>query len=196
MMKTRPTPFLTTIFQPAKFRPDELALVLEQYQKRDFKKHEYLIEIGRQAPFYYWLEKGYARAYAIDPQGNDVTTAFFGPGDIVIDWHSYFKKATCREDIQAVTDCIAWRINYVNFMKLFHIEAFREVGRTALIDHYFAHKEHSVSVIVDPARDRYLNFIEDKPEIARSVPLRQIASYLGITDTSLSRIRKQIAQER
>jgi len=195
-MKPGTTPFLKTIFRPDKFRPDELALVLKQYQSRNFKKQDYLIEVGQQAPYYYWLERGYARAYAIDPDGNDITTAFFGPGDIVIDWHSYFKKSACREDVQAITDCVAWRINFVNFMKLFHIEAFREVGRTALIDNYFAHKEHAVSVIVDPARDRYLNFLRDKPEIARSVPLRQIASYLGVTDTSLSRIRKQIARER
>jgi hypothetical protein len=49
-----------------------------------------------------------------------------------------------------------------------------------------------VSIIVDPARDRYLNLIKDKPDIIQNVPLKQIATYLGITDTSLSRIRKEI----
>ncbi|MCA6417329.1 MAG: hypothetical protein IM589_16630 [Cytophagales bacterium] len=81
-------------------------------------------------------------------------------------------------------------------MKLFKIEAFRDVGRTRLVNNYFELKTHSVSVIADPAKDRYLNLIKDKPDIVHNVPLKQIATYLGITDTSLSRIRKEITDNR
>ena len=81
-------------------------------------------------------------------------------------------------------------------MKLFNIEAFREVGRTKLISNYFELKTHSVSIISDPAKDRYLNLIKQKPDIVQNVPLKQIATYLGITDTSLSRIRKEIADKK
>jgi hypothetical protein len=81
-------------------------------------------------------------------------------------------------------------------MKLFSIEAFREVGRTRLVNNYFELKNHSVSIIADPAKDRYLNLLKAKPDIVQNVPLKQIATYLGITDTSLSRIRKEIADNR
>jgi len=81
-------------------------------------------------------------------------------------------------------------------MKLFNIEAFREIGRTRLINNYFELKNHSVSVITDPAKERYLNLIKTKPSIVQNVPLKQIATYLGITDTSLSRIRKEIADNK
>lgn len=77
-------------------------------------------------------------------------------------------------------------------MKLFKIEAFREVGRTRLINNYFELKNHSISVIADQAKERYLNLLEEKPSIIKNVPLKHIATYLGITDTSLSRIRKEI----
>jgi len=188
--------FLLNIFRAESFRREELTLVLSQYQQRTFGKHDYLVELGDKAPYYYWLESGFARSYAIDPEGNDITTKFFSAGDIVIDWHSFFLKTDSREDIQAITPCIAWRIDYVNFMKLFHVEAFREVGRTALITTYFELKAHTVSVIADSAKARYLRLLEDKPDIAMNVPLKQIATYLGVTDTSLSRIRNQIARER
>lgn len=188
--------FLHQIFKSENFRPEELQLVLAQYQQRSFDKHDYLIEMGTKTPYYYWLESGFARAYAIDPDGNDITTKFYASGDIIIDWHSFFLKTECREDVQAISPCVAWRIDFVNFMKLFQIEAFREVGRTSLIKTYFELKSHSVSVIADPAKERYLNLLEEKPDIAMNVPLKQIATYLGVTDTSLSRIRKQIAQER
>ena len=189
-----PTHFLHTLFDPQKFQPDDLALVLAQYHRVTFAKNEFLIEQGSRAPYYYWLESGFARSYAIDLAGNDITTRFFSRPDIVIDWHSYFLKSECREDIQAIMPCVAWKISFVNFMKLFHIEAFREVGRTALIANYFELKGHTVSVIADSAKDRYLGLLRDKPDIARNVPLKQIATYLGVTDTSLSRIRKQIAR--
>ena len=81
-------------------------------------------------------------------------------------------------------------------MKLFNIEAFREIGRTRLINNYFELKNHSVSVITDPAKERYLNLIKTKPSIVQNVPLKQIATYLGITDTSLSRIRNEIADNK
>ena len=79
-----------------------------------------------------------------------------------------------------------------DFMKLFKIEAFREVGRTRLVNNYFELKNHSISVIADQAKDRYLHLIKEKPSIVQNVPLKYIATYLGITDTSLSRIRKEI----
>lgn len=80
-------------------------------------------------------------------------------------------------------------------MKLFHIEAFREVGRTRLVNSYFDLKSHSVSMITDEAQKRYLDLIANKPNVLQYVPLKHIATYLGVTDTSLSRIRKEIANK-
>jgi len=65
-----------------------------------------------------------------------------------------------------------------------------------LINNYFELKNHSVSIIADPAKERYLNLIKQKPGIVQNVPLKQIATYLGISDTSLSRIRKEIADNK
>jgi CRP-like cAMP-binding protein len=191
-----PKHFLTTIFNEVNFKPEDLEKVIRSYERMDFAKNDFLIEEGTTANFYYFLESGFARSYAIDLEGNDITTKFFSATDIVIDWHSYFLKTKCREDIQAITPCVAWKISFENFMKLFNIEAFREVGRTKLINNYFELKTHSVSIIADAAKDRYLNLIKQKPDIVQNVPLKQIATYLGITDTSLSRIRKEIADHR
>ncbi len=188
--------FLTQIFNEKNFKSDELERILAQYHPMSFEKNDYLIKLGSVANFYYFIEEGYARSYAIDLEGNDITTKFFGPKDLAIDWHSYFLKAPCREDIQAISACKVWKITFTDFMKLFNIEAFREVGRTRLVSNYFELKNHTVSVISDPAKDRYLHLLKEKPDIVQNVPLKQIATYLGITDTSLSRIRKEIADKK
>ena len=188
--------FLKTIFNEQNFSKDDLVNILNQYQRIEFAKNDYLIQEDSTANYYYFIESGYVRSYVIDLEGNDISTKFFSSSDIVIDWHSYFLKTKCRENVQAITACVAWKITFENFMKLFKIEAFREVGRTRLVNNYFELKNHSISIIADPAKDRYLNLLKSKPDIVQNVPLKQIATYLGITDTSLSRIRKEILAEK
>lgn len=187
--------FLKNIFTEPSFRPDEIEKVLQQYKRFEFAKNDFLIREGSIGNYYYFLETGFARSFAIDLEGNDITTKFFGTKDIVIDWYSYFLKKPVRENIQAITHCVAWKITFEDFMKLFNIEAFREIGRTRLVSSFFELKNHTTSMIIDPAKDRYLNLVKEKPAIVQNVPLKQIATYLGITDTSLSRIRKEIAKE-
>jgi CRP-like cAMP-binding protein len=187
--------FLHSIFDKKNFEPQDLENIISQYQRLEFAKNDFLVSEGSNANFYYFLESGFVRSYAIDLEGNDISTKFFSSKDIVVDWHSFFLKTKCRENIQAITPCVVWKITFENFMKLFKIEAFREVGRTRLINNFFELKNHSVSVIADPAKDRYLNLLKEKPAIVQNVPLKQIATYLGITDTSLSRIRKEITND-
>ena len=184
--------FLKTIFLAEHFSSEELELILAQYERVTFDRNDYLIRSGETANYYFFMESGFARSYVIDLEGNDITTKFFGTTDIVIDWHAYFLKTSCRENIQAIKPCVAWKITFQNFMKLFRIEAFREVGRTRLVNHYFELKSHSIALITEPAKERYLALLRSKPEIVQNVPLKQIATYLGITDTSLSRIRNEI----
>ncbi len=186
--------FLTNIFNEQNFTPEEFELIISQYTRVEFQKNDYLIPYDNVAGYYYFMESGFARSYVMNPEGDDITTKFFSEKDIVIDWHSYFLRSKSRESIQAITKCVAWKITFENFMKLFKIEAFREVGRTRLVNNYFELKSHSVSMIADPAKERYLNLIKEKPDIVQGVPLKQIATYLGITDTSLSRIRKEITK--
>lgn len=186
------THFLSSIFKRENFNSEELELILMQFEEIEFSKNEYLIEKGKVTRYYYFLETGFLRSYSIDTEGNDITTKFFAKNDIVIDWHSYFLKKPSKESIQALTKGKCWKISFANFMKLFNIEAFREVGRTRLVNNYFELKNHSISVIADQAKDRYLNLLKEKPSIIQNVPLKYIATYLGITDTSLSRIRKEI----
>lgn len=186
--------FLYTIFKQENFNQEDLELILEQFEQVHFKKNQYLVEIGRTSGYYYFLEDGFLRSYTIDLDGNDITSKFFVPGDIVIDWHSYFLKKPAREPIQALSAGKCWKIKFSDFMKLFHIEAFREVGRTRLVQNYFELKNHSISVIAEHAKDRYLALLKKQPQLVQNVPLKHLATYLGITDTSLSRIRNEVAK--
>lgn len=186
---------LNKIFKSDNFNSEELELVFNQFELVGFKKGELLIEEGKLADYYYFLEEGWVRSYAINQEGDEVTTNFYSKSDIIIDWHSFFIKKPTREFYIAQIDVKAWRISFSNFMKLFHIESFREVGRTRLVNNFLELKNHYISTIADEAKDRYKHLIASKKDLIYNMPLKYIASYLGVTDTSLSRIRRELAKK-
>lgn len=188
--------FLTHVFKPSQFTAAELEIITSSFRQVRFSKHEFLLSEGRTANDYWFVESGFVRSYAVDPEGNDISTGFYTVGDIVIDWPSFFMRTPTRENIQALTDCVCWQLDFDTFQQLFHsIEAFREQGRSNLVGSYFALKNRNISMIADQAKERYKRLVKEKPLIVQNVSLKQIATYLGITDTSLSRIRKEIAEE-
>jgi len=186
--------FLNNVFGKTDMSTEEIETTIARFKQVSFEKNEFLLEEGKTAHYYWFIQSGLVRYYAVDTEGNDITTNFYAVGDIVIDWPSFFLRNQTRENFQALSTCICWQLDFDTFPELFHsIGSFREQGRTTLVGSYFALKRHSISMIADQAKDRYLRLIKEKPQIVQSVSLKHIATYLGITDTSLSRIRKEIA---
>lgn len=186
--------FLYNVFKPSDFTTDELETIIPKFKEVKFNKNDFFLNEGQTANKYWLVQSGFVRSYVIDIEGNDITTNFYSVGDIVIDWSSFFLRNPTRENIQALTECVCWQLDFDTFQQLFHsIKNFREQGRTTLVGSYFALKNHSISMIADEAKDRYLRLLKEKPHLIQNISLKQIATYLGITDTSLSRIRKEIA---
>jgi CRP-like cAMP-binding protein len=191
--KTEPH-FLKTIFASSGITQDELALIIPRYKKVEFAKNDYLLKERQVEKKYWFIESGFMRSYIIDTEGNDITFNLYASGDVVIDYPSIFFFAPTRENIQALTDCVCWEIDFEAFQELFNnVLNYREQQRGLLVGSYFALKEHSISLIADEAKDRYLKLLKAKPHIMQNVSLKYIATFLGITDTSLSRIRKEIS---
>jgi CRP-like cAMP-binding protein len=190
------THFLANIFKEEKFTKGELEQIIPAFKCVSFSKNEFLLMEGKTADHYWFIQSGFVRSFVTDPDGNDISTNFYTVGDIAIDWPSFFLRNPTRENMQALSDCVCWQIGFDVFQTLFHtIESFREQGRTTLVGSYFALKRHNISMIADQAKDRYKRLIQEKPQIVQNVSLKQISTYLGITDTSLSRIRKEMANE-
>ena len=126
--------FLTRIFTPQQFTPEQLESIVSKFKRVEFAKNRYLLTEGKTAGHYWFVESGFVRSYAVDTEGNDISTDFYTVGDIVIDWPSFFLRNPTRENIQALTDCVCWQLDFETFQQLFHgMEAFREQGRTRLV---------------------------------------------------------------
>ena len=175
------------------FLKEELEEIFQTHEKISFRKGDFILEEGKTANEYYILEKGLARSFVNDFNGNEVTTHFFADNEIVIEVSSLFQRIPTQENIVCITDCECRKLSFENFQELFHkIPNLREWGRAWMSQQLFVCKQRSVEMFTLSATRRYLNLLEQKPQVVRLAPLKQIASYLGITDTSLSRIRKEL----
>ena len=83
---------LTEIFSLQDFTQDELDIILPNFKKKRFGKGEYLMEEGQRANHYWFVENGFIRSFAVDTEGNDVSTDFYSRKDVVIDWPSFFMR--------------------------------------------------------------------------------------------------------
>lgn len=175
------------------FLPEELEDIFQAHEKVHFQKGEFILEEGNVANEYYILEKGLVRSFVNDFSGNEVTTNFFADNEIIIEVSSLFQRIPTQENIVCITDCECFKFSFEIFEELFHkIPNLREWGRAWMSQELFASKQRSVEMFTLSATSRYLKLLEQKPQVVQFAPLKQIASYLGITDTSLSRIRKEI----
>jgi CRP/FNR family transcriptional regulator, anaerobic regulatory protein len=112
----------------------------------------------------------------------------------LIEVASLFLRTPSKEYIHAVTNGVAWKIEFNTFQQLFNsIDGFADWGRNWMSNQLFISKQRSINMLTQSATDRYLNLINEQPEILKHVPLKHIATFLGVTDTSLSRIRKEIS---
>jgi CRP-like cAMP-binding protein len=172
----------------------KLEEIVSFFQPLAIPKHAFLLEEGKISDTYLFLDKGFMRAYTYDTDGNDVSTGFYSGGQVVFEVASFFLRTTSKENIQALEDSEGWFITFEQLQVLFHsIPEFREFGRLMLVQGFVSHKLRTLSMINETAEQRYLSLIENRPDIIRLAPLKHIATYLGITDSSLSRIRKDLA---
>ena len=173
---------------------EKAKLLTAKFELVEIKSNVAILAENKTPKATYILESGLIRSYTIDSNGNEITTNIFSPFCFVNDFLSFFKQKPSSENFQSLTGCVLWKMKYEDVQESFHtIPEFREFGRMMLIMNYSNLKDRMLGMIKDSAEKRYLKLMKQQPEILKNVPLKILASYLGITDTSLSRIRKEIS---
>jgi|KBSMisStaDraftv2_1062788.scaffolds.fasta_scaffold14561_4 CRP-like cAMP-binding protein len=168
------------------------AEIAEHFEEKEMVKNDFFLKDGQWSDEYLFLEQGMIRAFTLDTEGNEVTTNFYTANNVVFEVYSFFNRTRSKENFHCLTDCGGFVIRYAELNQLFHsIPAFREFGRAMLVKGFSALKQRTLSLINEPAEQRYQYLVQHHPELFQYAPLKYIASYLGITDTSLSRIRRE-----
>ena len=173
--------------------PPASALRLKQtIEEVKYPKGHILFEEGKTGRSVYFIKKGIVRAYLY--QNNNEVTFWFGKeGDTVISMKSYVNNMPGYENIELLEDSILYRMQNKQLQKLFDEDIFianwgRKFAETELVNA----EERFISRQFIPAAERYETLISTNPALLQRVQLCHIASYLGITQVSLSRIRADV----
>ena len=188
---------LTSYFQKILPMPEEIASQFSEILTfKEVEKGEILLQEGKVNTLTHFIEEGYIRSFVLDSDDNEVTTELYGPSEFADNFLSFFRKTASPETFQAITPCKTWIMSFETVQKYFHeMPEFREWGRLLLLSNFAKLQNRTINLIKLTAEQRYENLINTKPELIQHIPLKYLASYLGITDTSLSRIRKDFSRK-
>jgi CRP-like cAMP-binding protein len=176
---------------------DETADFIRQntYAKK-ISKGKYLLKPGEVCEHYYYIHKGVLRSFI--KYGNKEITIWINPeNEITTSIRSMSNQRPSDEYIQALEDCELVAIPFAALQEFY--DRFPEMNRMGrlLLEAYYADSEERVYICRIPnAQSRYQHFIESRPELVNRIPLKHVASYLGITLETLSRLRSKKATKR
>lgn len=172
---------------------EETALSLEsRLAECHFPKRHLLVKEGEFARAAFFIEKGMTRSFwSVD--GEEITTSFQWEGGIVFSMDELYYGKESEEYVETLEDVTVYRISIADLLELFstNIEM-ANWGRLIHQNEYRRlHKSHKERLTL-PAKERYEAFVQQFPEVCKRVQLGYIASYLGITLPTLSRLRNPI----
>lgn len=168
------------------------AVLLNSFQKSYVAKNDFLLREGNICRHLYFVEQGALRGfYYLD--GKEITYWFGFENDFVTSFHSYTTGTAAVENIQLIEGSIIWSIDKTTLTNL--LNEYHEIERLVRIiyeKYYLRLEERFVNAQFKTARELYENLLHNNPHIIERVPLGYIASYLGISQETLSRIRSQL----
>jgi CRP-like cAMP-binding protein len=177
--------------------PDEEKYFSSLLRFKSLKKKQYLLQEGDINRYQYFVNKGCLRTYTIDERGLEHIIQFAIEDWWTGDMYSFLTQTPARYTIDALEDSEIICLEKPALEELYiKIPKFEKFFRNLLQNAFIALQERILSSLSKPADERYCIFIEKYPLMEQRLPLKQIASYLGITPESLSRIRSQYIRDK
>ena len=156
------------------------------------KKGENLLEANETVLYQYYVSKGCLRTYFIDQAGKEHTLQFAINDWWISDYTAFFSSTQAIMNIECIQDAILYKISKKGMEDLFlEIPQLETFFRKKMEGAFASFQKRILASLAQPAKKRYLAFITTYPNIEQSVKNYHIASYLGITTESLSRIRRE-----
>ncbi len=167
--------------------------ILKEYiEEIEYPKGHILLRAEKIEKNIYFIKKGIVRAYA-ETAGNEITFWFGKEGDTIISMKSYVENKKGYENIELLEDCELYVLKTRDLQNLF--EQYIDIanwGRKFAEQELIKTEERFISRQFRTATERYIELMKNNPNLLQRVQLGYIASYLGITQVSLSRIRAKI----
>jgi CRP-like cAMP-binding protein len=175
------------------FNNDEIKNLLEIGVYKTFKKGDFFIKEGEVSKNLGFIVSGIFRSFYYTNVGKDITYCLSFPDTFITAYSSYISQAETTIYIQALTDGELFVISKSELEKLAKRNMNWMLFFKIITDKYYVALENRVFELQrENAETRYRNLINNRPEYIQKIPLQYLASYLGITQRHLSRLRSEI----
>ena len=167
---------------------------ISRFKRIEVPSKTTLLQEGEVSKKMFLIEKGCVRAW-FNNNGTDITFQFFLENNAVASIESFRKRTPSPVSIETIEPSILWVINKRDVDKIIdeisEISLLRNKFIDTIFERTFDYMRHFFSFIKDTPQQRYLQLIEEKPQIVKRIPQHYIASYLGISKVHLSRIKNK-----
>ncbi|NMH88035.1 Crp/Fnr family transcriptional regulator [Flavivirga algicola] len=161
-------------------------------KKSVYNKKATILKVGETENHISFIEKG-ALLFFIPKLENDITFSFCFENEFVSAYDSFITRNPSTYEVKALTETILWRLTYQDLQDVYNkTEAGNVIGRIIAENLYLKKLRREQSFLNETPEERYLNLFVERPELIKKIPLKYLASYIGITPQALSRIRKRI----
>ena len=165
------------------------------FQQQTLQKSDFFVrqdKVCRQIAF---INKGTLRTFYINDKAEETTSCFCTENNLTTSYKSFILQQPSNLSIQALEDTELLIIDYENLQKLYAISPiWQNVGRIIAEKEYIVMEKYASVLNNETAKEKYLRLFREQPQIIQKVAVKHIASYLGITTRTLSRIRREIKE--
>lgn len=169
------------------------SLFTENLVSETFPKGSIILKMGEVETYVSVIEEGAVR-FVIPDEENETTFGFGFEGHFFSAYDSFVFQKPSKYQIETLTDVKVWRISHKALNDLF--DNTREgnlIGRQIAEQFFCGKQNRELSLLTTSAKERYYNLFKHQPQLIKEIPLKYIASYIGITPQALSRIRADIS---
>jgi CRP-like cAMP-binding protein len=169
----------------------EQGLILARTKQRAVKRRQMILQEGFVCRYYTFIVKGCFKMYGVDDKGAEHNIQFAAENDWIADIGSFHSNKPSRLFIEAVEPSEIIQIEQHDLYFLYlNIPKLDRIFKVIIENKYVELQNRVLQTISSTAQQRYLNFLEQYPNLASRLPNVQIASYLGITPEFLSKIKR------
>lgn len=187
------TPFWRFTEQFVSFTPAEKSLIRDHLTVRDVPKHHVLVGLGEVAREVYFLNKGCMRFYYLTEEGREITGFVFQENMFAGSHESFVSQRPSTQILETLEACELLVLPYEHLETLYDSVPKMNVFVRKLYEQRMSYAQQVVaSLIMNKPAERYTSLLELQPGLANRIPQQVLATYLGITPVSLSRIRRRI----
>ncbi|MHA4739453.1 Crp/Fnr family transcriptional regulator [Dyadobacter sp. MSC1_007] len=171
----------------------EWQFIASNFVRKEFQRGETITSRNNIEQYLYFLETGIVRFFIPKEEG-ELTFNFNFEKEFTGSYDSFLSRTPSQCTLQAITSTISWQISYESLQNIYtQTQVGNYLGRMVAEQLLLMKGKRELSLVNHNAKERYLNLFTEQPQILRNVPLKYVASYIGITPQALSRIRRQIS---